>query len=101
MGNREKVENFQVLKIDPNVKIWTYIGEFWPKNQGFGKIFNFFFWLVPLRERALTVGENTYAFSARGTKKSKKVRKIRKKIENFQMFNIGPNVKSMNYGVEF
>ena len=30
--NHEKVEIFRFFKVDPNVIIWTYGGQFWPKN---------------------------------------------------------------------
>ena len=30
--NHEKIENFRFFKIDPKVKIWSYGGQFWPKN---------------------------------------------------------------------
>ena len=46
--NHEKVENFRFSKIDPNVKIWTYGGQFCPKNHVFCKIFTFFFGLGPI-----------------------------------------------------
>ena len=31
----EKVEFFKFFEIDPNVKIWSFGGQFWPKNQVF------------------------------------------------------------------
>ena len=79
--NHEKIENFQIFKIDRNVKIWSNGCQFWPKNQLFCKIFTFLAWVCT--GRAPSTWENTYAFSAAGPKKSKKTEKIMKKSKIF------------------
>ena len=47
--NHEKIENFQLFKIDRNVKIWSNGGQFGPENQLFCKIFTFLAWAWPLK----------------------------------------------------
>ena len=81
MKNHEKIENFRFFKIDPNVKIWAYGGQFGPKTHFFREIFTFL--AGAYTGRAPSTGENTYAFSAGGPKMSKKSRKIMKKSKIF------------------
>ena len=82
--NHEKIENFQIFKIDRNVKIWSNGGQIGPTNRLLCKIVTFL--AAACAGRAPSTGEKTYAFSAGGPKKSKKSKKSRKNriFSNFQ-----------------
>ena len=99
--NHEKVEFFRFFKIDPKVKIWSYGGQFWPKNRFFFENFVFFFFgSGPILGGLPVLGKILMHFQP-GGQKSRKKSKNYEKVEFFQFFKIDPDVKIWSYGGQF